>query len=81
MKDAINKSIIHLQSAIKLLQERQPKQKSTIKVKDFDPMSKKAWFKMIKLIDDPHFCETLIIQPEARKLQLKPDFKSETTVR
>ncbi len=79
MSDAINKSILHLQSAIKLLQERKTEQKRMLK--DFNPMSKKTWLKMIKLIDDPHFCETLIIQLEARKQQLKPDFTSETVTR
>ena len=41
-------------------------------------LSKKDWLKMIKEIDDPALCEAYIIQLEARKAQLKADFKSKT---
>lgn len=38
--------------------------------------SKKQWLKMVERIDDPFFCEALIVQLEARREQLQPDFKS-----
>jgi hypothetical protein len=75
MSDQIAKALLHLEAAVKLL-----KQKKTA-LKGFDPTSKKAWFNMIKLIDDPHYCESLIIQLEARKQQLNPDFISKTVTR
>ena len=39
---------------------------------------KKELFKIINQIDDPHYIEALIIQLEARKEQLEPDFMSYT---
>ena len=39
---------------------------------------KKQLLKAISLIDDPSFCEAMIIQLEARKEQLNPDFESYT---
>ena len=41
-------------------------------------LTKKDWLKMINEIDDAYLCEALIIQLEARKAQLKADFKSKT---
>lgn len=42
-------------------------------------MSRKAWLKMVKEIEDPYFCESLINQLEARRRMLAGDtFKCET---
>jgi len=39
---------------------------------------KKELFKVINEINDSHYIEALIVQLEARKEQLEPDFKSYT---
>ena len=46
--------------------------------KSLQKPGKKQWLKFISEIDDPHYCEALITQLEARKHQLGPDFKSYT---
>lgn len=64
------KALLHLEAALKQLKTKKKE------LKGFDPTSNKAWFAMIKHIDDPYFIEALIIQLEARKEQLNPNFKS-----
>ena len=61
---------MYLEAGMKLLKKVPDK---------FDPTSRKAWFELIKIMNDPYFIETLIIQLEARKKQLNADkdFKSE----
>jgi len=80
----LGEELLHLEAAVKLLKSKKkvrgldPKDK---KVRGLDPKDKKAWLKMIKTIECPYQIEALIIELEARKQQLDPDFKSETIAR
>ena len=58
--------------------EKDAKKQALTETMQYIAKSKKAWLKMISHINEPEYCEALIIELESRKHQLKPAFKSYT---
>ena len=50
------------------------KPRETIILEKYKTLTKKDWLKMINCIDDPFFCDALIVQLEARRRELESDY-------